>query len=976
MLSFGPFRLDILNACVWRGTEILRPSPKAGAILRILVEQAGQLVSKERLLQEVWPDVTVSDAALTVCIGDLRRLLGDSARAPQFIETVHRHGYRFIAPVTRTGGQMQAKETLQRPRSVPPRLVGRQTELRRLHDALTTVQNGERQVVFITGEPGIGKTTLLDTFVAQVTVATPLWTARGQCIAHYGASEAYLPVLEALEQLCREADGEQVLAQLERYAPTWLVHMPSLLSPPALEALQRKVQGGTPERMLREIADALEALTSLQPLILVLEDLHWSDMATLDLLTWLARRRQTARLLLLGTYRPVDVIVRQHPLRVVTQELALQNLGAELPLELLNQAEIGQYLTDRCREQARPETLSALSSLLYQRTEGNPLLLSTLVESLERQGSAWDTLIDVEEALREVPPNLRGLVEQQLTQCSVAERQVLEAASIAGVEFAASSVPAALATTREGSTIEAVCEELVRREQFLADQGLLVWPDGTITQKFGFRHALYREVLYSNVAEARRARLHRAIGEQLESGYAGHTEKIAGELAAHFANGQDDAKAIAYHQLAAEVALKRSAPREAIRHLEQGLAAVERLPASPAQAQHDLRLHTRLGAALIAAHGYSAPEVEHTFARAWEMCQQIEDHATLAPVLCGLWRFYTGRADLPRATKLATQLFTLTQQQREPGFLLEAHSILGQTRLFLGELAAAQVHVDHNLALYDARTHRSLIDVYGEDPGVVCRGYGAGVKWLLGAPDQARRLLDEGLQLAQDLGHPECMAQQLWAGAFRYQWCGDVDRVHELTQQLLGLNPDEISPVWRAGGAILQGWVWRQRGQMAVGMAQMRQGLDEWQATGMVLYQPYFLALLAEALGEQGEVTEGLEVLAAALTLVEKTEERWYEAELYRLQGELILQSLSVPTPYPAPRAEAEACFRKALDITGQQEAKSLELRAATSLARLWQSQGKHQEAHDVLAPVYGWFMEGFDTADLKDAKLRLEELA
>jgi predicted ATPase len=604
-------------------------------------------------------------------------------------------------------------------------------------------------------------------------------------------------------------------------------------------------------------------------------------------------------------------------------------------------------------------------------------LLVTLVGSLERQGIAWDTLIDVEEALGEVPQSLHGMVEQQLTQCRAAERQVLEAASVAGVEFAAASVSAALLATGEGTTIEAVCEELVRREQFLTDQGLLVWPDGTITQKFGFRHALYREVLYSHVAEARRVRMHRAIGEQLESGYAGHTEQIAGELAEHFANGRDDAKAVTYHQLAAEVALKRSAPREAIRHLTQGLAAVERLPASLAQARHDLQLHTRLGAALIAAHGYSAPEVEHAYARAWEMCQQMEDDSTLIPVLCGLWRFYTGRADLPRATKLATQFFTLTQQQQEPGLLLVAHSILGQTRLFLGELAAAQVHVDHNLALYEARAHRSLIEVYGEDPGVVCRGYGAGVKWLLGALNQSRQLLDEGLQLAQDLGHPECMAQQLWAGAFRYQWCGDVDKVHELTQRLLGLNPDEISPVWRAGCTFLQGWVWIQREQMSEGMAQMRQGLDDWRATGMVLYQPYFLALLAEALREKGRITEGLEVLAEALTLVEKTKERWYEAELYRLQGELILQAWPVSNPHSIPRVKkAEACFRKALDIARQQEAKSLELRAATSLARLWQSQGERDEARESLGEIYGWFTDGFDTADLKDANSLLNELS
>ena len=338
----GPLRLDPANECLWRGTEMLRLTRKAFAALHYLATHPGRVVSKEELFQAVWPAVVVSEAALTTCMREVRKVLADDPKVPQFIETVHRRGYRFIAPLSTTPqpvpslkSKVQSPQSAIRNRQSAIGLVGREGELAQLHNWLEKALHGERQVVFVTGEPGIGKTTLVEAFLQQIAADGGVWIGRGQCIEHYGAGEAYLPGLDALGRLGRAPDGHRLLAVLHQYAPTWLVQLPALLGAAELEALQRRTQGATRERMLRELAEAVEALTAEQPLVLWLEDLHWSDYATLDWLAFVARWREAARFLVIGAYRPVDVIVREHPLKAVKQELQLHGNCEELPLGLL-----------------------------------------------------------------------------------------------------------------------------------------------------------------------------------------------------------------------------------------------------------------------------------------------------------------------------------------------------------------------------------------------------------------------------------------------------------------------------------------------------------------------------------------------------------------------------------------------------------------------------------------------------------------
>jgi DNA-binding winged helix-turn-helix (wHTH) protein len=377
VLEFAPFRLDLGAERLWRGAQAVRLTAKAFAVLRYLVSHAGHLVTRDELRDAVWTLPAVSEAAMTVCVGEIRRALGDAAQTPRFLETVRGRGYRFCAPVTVVGPSpgLSGRETpspLALPRPGP--LMGREAELAQVHQWWVQAHQGTRQVGFVTGEAGIGKTTLVDAFVAQVASTEPVWLSWGQCLEQHGAGEPYLPLLEALGRLGRGPEGGQLVAVLRQQAPSWLVHLPALVSEDDYAVLQRRGGGVTRERMLRELAEAVETLTAMRPVVLVLEDLHWSDGATVDWLAYVARRREAARLLVLGTYRPTDAIVQGHPVHTVAQELQRHGQGRALGLGYFSEAVVAVYLAQRLATQPLP---AALARALHQRTTGNPLFLVT-----------------------------------------------------------------------------------------------------------------------------------------------------------------------------------------------------------------------------------------------------------------------------------------------------------------------------------------------------------------------------------------------------------------------------------------------------------------------------------------------------------------------------------------------------------------------------------------------------------------------
>ena len=474
-----------------------------------------------------------------------------------------------------------------------------------------------------------------------------------------------MPVLEALGRLCREPEGEQLIDVLSRYAPTWLVQLPALLNADDFERLQRKVQGTTHERMLREMAEAIEALTAERPLILCLEDLHWSDVSTLELLSVLARRQETARLLVLGTYRPVEMLGNGHPLRAVKQELQLHHQCEELRLGFLTEQDVAEYLLSRFAAGAHGRaSFPQLARTIHQRTEGNPLFMVNVVDYMTAQGVLGESGETQSAVQIEVPENIQQMIEKQLDRLSPEEQRVLEVASVAGAQFSAAAVAAGAKMTT--GDVEACCAGLVRRELFLRTNGVSEWPDGTVATRYHFLHALYQEVLYERVPAGQRISVHNWIGEREEQAYGDQARAIAAELAVHFERGRDYRKAIRYLQQAGENALRRSANKEAISLLTRGLELLTTLPDTPEHTQQELTLQLILGPLLIAAKGYGAPETERAWTRAYDLCQQLGEPSQLFPVLWGLQQIYVSRPDYVRAREYGEQMLSLAQRLHRP----------------------------------------------------------------------------------------------------------------------------------------------------------------------------------------------------------------------------------------------------------------------------------------------------------------------
>jgi len=794
-----------------------------------------------------------------------------------------------------------------------------------------------------------------------------------------------------------------VIALLSRYAPTWLVQMPALISDTELEAVQRRVQGATRERMLRELAEALEAMTAEHSLVLALEDLHWSDYSTLDLLSSLAQRRGPARLLLLGTYRPADIIVSGHPLRAMKQELQVHGHCAELPLGFLTVAEVSQYLSARFpRQEFSPE----LARVIHQSTEGNPFFMVNVVDYwvsqrvLVETDGQWELLTNAADVSIGVPENLRQMIEKQLERLTLKERHMVETASVVGGEFSTAAVAAGLEEKRE--RVEEWCEGLAKRAHFVRTRGTEPLAEGAVMGRYGFLHALYQQVLYERLAAIRRVRLHRRIGEWEEAAFGTRVGEHAAKLAMHFERGQDYPRAVQYLGQAAENAMRRNAYQEAIALFHRALAALKLLPDTPERTQQELALHIALGVPLLMTKGYAAPEIEHTYARARQLCQEVGESPQLLPALAGLFRFYFVRADFSIAQEFAEQTLRLAQQMSDPTVFLIAHCMLAVPAQSRSEFITAREHFDKALNLYDPQQHRFMALIYGDDPGITCLSLRAFSLWFLGYPEQALRSAQEGLALARALDLPYNLSFALDIVTWIHFYRGEHQAAQTCLELLSPLVRDQGFQFFSAESVILQGWVMTERGQEAEGLVQMRSGVVAFHATGAEMSRPTHLGLLAKTYGKVRQIQEGLATLAEAFAVMEKTGEDCLAVELYRLKGELVLQSrvrgpesqkerqkakgkgqkTKITSPQPLTPStqgvvqEAEACFLKAIEIARRQQAKSLELRATVSLARLRQQQGNQKEAHRMLSTVYGWFTEGFDTADLREAKALLQELA
>jgi tetratricopeptide (TPR) repeat protein/type II secretory pathway predicted ATPase ExeA len=972
--------------------------------LRYLIERSGRPVSLAEMRQAIWKDTIIGLGNIKVYIREIRKALGDDRRKPRFIETAPRKGYRFIpspgAAVPESQFAIPYPGTANHPESSRPtvlqpatdsrphatHVIGRNRELERLYSCLNKALASRRQIVFISGEPGLGKTALVRAFQEQLSATPHVWVTLGRCIEHYGVGEAYLPVLDALEQLHTEAKLSVLVPLLQQYAPTWLERLPSLLSSEAREVAPPVEPTVARERMLREFARAIETLTGQIPLVLILEDLHWSDYSTLDLLAMLAHRQEPARLLVIGTYRPEEIYTDHHPLQSILQELHAHRRCAEIALTPLSEEDVQTYLTAQFPTHSFPP---ALTRVLRRRTAGNPLFLTNLIETfVDREIIAyvheeWTLTRSLATLEKEVPESFRLLLERQITRLTVAEQQLLSAASVAGLEFSAAVVAAIL--KKDVVLVEEQCETLARRRQFLRPAGASEWPDGERAARYAFHHALLREAWSTRIPPAQQQRLHLSFGKRLEAVYRHHEEEIAAELAMHFAEGHDFGRAVHYHHLAGEKASKQLAYQEAISHFSQAVSLLRSLPSSRTRLTQELRLHLALTTPLIATKGWAASETWQAYSRAHELSKQIGSLADQFAVLFGLWVVAYTRAELRTAYDLAQQLFHISQRARVSALRMKAHHTLGNTLHRMGQLREARKHLEQGVKLYKLHQPRTHALRYGLDDGVAGLGYEAWVLWALGYPDQAQKTTAEMLALARELAHPLEVAWALNSAAWHSQFQGAVHAAQRYAEAEVSLAMDHGFAQLQAVGTIVKGWTSASLGLHQEGILLMEEGIAAAESTGATIGRPRYLTALAEAYGKIGQVDKALTLLAQAEKITSITEERFYEAELHRLRGTLTLQRsqaqalrFKAPNSYPLElpfQAEAQKYFRKAIAIARRQDARLFELRATISLTRLLQHQKKHRQALQSLKKVYNWFTEGFSTADLREAYTLLSEL-
>ena len=609
MKQFHSFRLDIVNHCLWRGEDRVLLTPKAFDVLRYLVEHSDRLVTQDEILEALWPETYVNPEVIKKYILGIRKALGDHHNKPEFIETFPRRGYQFVASISEVSAGAPSDLGINAGR----KMVGREAAMAQLEGCLGQALKAQRQVIFITGEAGVGKTTLVDEFHQSASLRSNLRVVRGQCVEGFGGKEAYYPVLEALGQWVRDAGGGSVLQTLAKQAPTWLIQFPSLVKAEQREALQKEIVGATRERMVREICEALESLTAQDPLVLILEDLHWVDLSTLDFISALARRRGPAKLLLLGTYRPADVIISQSPLKALKQDLLIHNLSHEISLERLEESDVAEYLAIKFLDGDFPPRFA---KLIYHHSGGNALFMVTILQDMVKKGliaqanGKWTLMLALEDVGPTVPETLDQMIEMQFQQLSSLEQRILRSASVAGERFSVWAI--STSAEFESGSIDDACEGLAEKLQFIKAAGIHKLANGQISAHYDFRHSLYREVLYRRLSEVTRSKLHLLLAQRLKAFCDPCEQELATELALHFEGGYDYEQAIRYLILAAENAVGRFAYRDCIEILHHANELVVRLiPAL--RAEIEVRIlefmgdaHFALGALAESAHLYAA----------------------------------------------------------------------------------------------------------------------------------------------------------------------------------------------------------------------------------------------------------------------------------------------------------------------------------------------------------------------------------
>ncbi|HKU27350.1 MAG TPA: AAA family ATPase [Candidatus Sulfotelmatobacter sp.] len=843
---------------------------------------------------------------------------------------------------------------LQSARGVTP-FVGREEELRLLLSRWERAREGDGQLAFVVGEAGIGKSRLVAEFRERIRDTPHIWMeSAGEEFFENTPFHSIIEMFSQWLELQGGANAQEQFDRLERalasagvivaeIAPLIadLLQLPAGERYPALALTAEEKR----RRLLAAISEWILGTARLQPLVMVSEDLHWLDPSTLELLQLLAPQGASVPLMLLCTARPEFRV--PWPMRTHHSQIALNRLSS------------GDVRKMVAGVTARSALAIERVEAVVQRTGGVPLFVEELTRAV-LEGSNEPI------AGQEIPATLHDSLMARLDRLGSA-KETIQIGAVIGSEF----------SYRLLNAVHPMPDKDVQAALQSATDAELIYVRGLPPDaNYLFKHALIRDAAYGALLRSRRKGLHSRIAEVLRQQFSERATSAPEVLAHHYTEAGLIEEAIPCWQQAGQRASERSANAEAISQLTKGLELLRLLPDGPEHIQQELTLQTILGPAFIAAKGYAAPEVERTFARARELCSRVDDTVQLFSALYGSWWFHFVAAKLKAARTQAEELLEFAARQSDRVLLVTAHRALGYTLYDQGEFSKACAQFEKAMAIYTSQLHSEAGRYGGTDPGVGCLCFDAMALWYRGYPDRALEQMNEAIDLAQQLSHPLSLSASLNFAARVGQHRREASVTRARAEASILCSAELGFTYWLSEATILKGWTLAEEGQAEEGLIQMRQGLDAHAATGARLSRLYYLALIAEAHGKVGRFEDGLAELDEALDLVQITGEREHEAELHRLKGELMLKSCRVGSPHSAINEEAKQCFQDAIDIARNQQAKSLELRAVTSMGRLLHQQGRKEEARKILFDIYDWFTQGFDTADLKDAKALLEELS
>jgi predicted ATPase len=826
-----------------------------------------------------------------------------------------------------------------------------------LRYAAAQAKGGHGQIVAAMAEPGVGKSRLFFEFKAT---SQSGWMVLETFSVSHGKASAYLPVIDLLrnyfdlsigddERKRREKINGKVLT-LDRALEDTIPYLFSLLGIVDGDDPLAEMDGQIKKRRTLETIKRILLRESLnQPLMVIFEDLHWIDEQTQELLNLLADSIGTAKLLLLVNYRPE--YSHQWNSKTYYTQLRLDPLGKESADEMLT-ALLGDG-----------KDLIPLKKLIIERTEGTPFFMEEIVQALFEDGVLQrNGAVKLARSMNavKVPATVQAVLASRIDRLSAEEKELLQTLAVLGREFPLGLVHRV--TLKPEDELERTLSRLQAGE-FIYEQPAA----GDV--EYIFKHALTQEVAYNALLVERRKLLHERAGLALESMFAGQLEDHLDELAHHYSRSDNVSKAIEYLGQAGQQALQRSAYTDAISSLNAVIGLLQKLPDGPERIQRELLLQLALGPALTAVIGRSAPEAERAYTRARELCERVGDPPELFAALFGLWLVHVARGELRSAYELAEQLLRRAQSAHDPALLIYAQMARGATLYWMGEFLPAREHLENAITLYDPERHRLAFRYGAADAAVRCLSYAAWTLWQLGYPDQALKRGNEALASAQRLSHPFSLAFAGHFVGYLRQYRREVHAAQETAESMIALSAEHGLTDHLALATILRGWALAEEGRNEEGIALIQEGLAALRAMRSELSRPGFFCLLAEACKEAGRFDHGLGALTEALASADEREDRSWEAEIHRLRGELVLKQDDSNV------AEAQSCYERAIEIARRQNGKSQELRASTSLARLLAKRGRRDEARTKLAEIYNWFTEGFDTADLKDAKSLLDQL-